>query len=341
MSHSVPIDMLEGIAPSGQPPTSLTVGRIYEVTSGFIVHNNEQINSGQTFTAVSTEFTGSGTVREESGTYDAYPAGYSNRWLLDFSFLPYYYSTSSTWKPDNYADIRSPFISRCLLDDPNISSDNTTLNHFSYGQRPAYFPDATSGFNYVPTPLSIFGDYANQGATSNFMKSCRIYEPPIEVQSVTIDDQMSAEFGEDIVKVHLHSRVHHHDTLAPTSINHDISTWNAADLAAEVAEYRTTENAIREYLLYDQSGRNCGNAGAGDAAYSSSLPTSGDVFGTCFPYIFFVKQIPEPYLDGNTTYQKTDSPALSDHLRLAELYLRAMCEGFVDGRTSAAMACEN
>lgn len=340
MSHSVPIDMLEGIAPSSQPLTSLTAGRIYEVTSGFIVHNGEQINSGQTFTAVSAEFSGSGTVREENGIYDAYPSGYSNKWLIDFSFLPYYYSTSSTWKPDNYADIRSPFISRCLLDDRNISSDNTTLNHFSYGQRPVYFPDATSGFNYVPTPLSMFGDYANQGATSNFMKSCRIYEPPLEVQSATIDEQMSAEFGEDIVKVHLNSRVHHHDA-APASINHDVSTWNIIGLQDEVAEYRTTENAIREYILYEQAGRNCENAGAGDAAYDSSLPTSGGVFGTCFPYIFFVKQIPEPYLDGNTTYQNTDSPALSDHLRLSELYLRAMCEGFVDGRTSAAMACEN
>lgn len=341
MSHGVPLDLLEGIAPSSQPITTLTVGRVYEVADGFIVHNSEQINSGQTFTAASTDFTGSGTVREENGIYDAYPAGYSNKWTIDFSFLPYYYSTSSTWKPDNYADIRSPFISRCLLDDTTISQDNSTLVHFNYGERPIYFPDATSTFNYVPTPNAISGDYANQGATSNFMKSCRIYEPPLEVQSATIDDQWSADFGEDIIKVHLHSRVHHHDTLAPASLSSDISTWNLTDLATEVASYRTTENAIREYLLYDQSGRNCGNAGAGDAAFNSLLPTSGDVFGTCFPSIFFVKQIPEPYLDGNTTYQTTDSPALSDHLRLAELYLRAMCEGFVDGRTSAQMACEN
>jgi hypothetical protein len=113
-------------------------------------------------------------------------------------------------------------------------------------------------------------------------------------------------------------------------------------LAAEVADYRTTENALREYLLQQQSGRRAGNAGAGDAAYTSGLPTGGDVFGTVFPTLIFTKDIPEPCLDGNATLEPgTDSPALSEHLRLVELYLRAGCEGFVDGRESAAQACDN
>jgi len=344
MSHGTPIDLLEGIAPSATPLVTgeLLVGREYEVASGSITHGTTQYNEGETFTATSAEFSGSGVVREESGTHDAYPGGYSNKWVINFGFKPYYWSDSSVWKLDAFADVyNAPFGNRCTFDDTGIAADSTTLMHVGYGTRPLYISETPSGYNYMPTPLAGGGySYANIGASVDQMKSCRIYEPPGEVQSVHIDDAMTAAFGEQIIRVRLHGRLHHHES-APATISHDISAWNTTDLATEVADRRTVENGIREYILYDQTGRNCGNAGAGDFSATSNFATDYDVFGTCIPSILLVKQIPEPWLDGNTSDNATDSPALSDHLRLVELYLRAGCEGFVDGRTSLANACES
>lgn len=347
MSHGVPIDLLAGIAPAPEPPATdgLTRGREYEVASGSVIHAGEQFNAGQTFTARNPNYEGTGTLREANGIYAAPPGGFSNGWCVDFTFRPYYWSDSSIWKPEFFADILNLLGDRCTFDDRNIAKDNDTLIHVGMGQRPLYNSETPSGYRYMPTPrarLSGGGDYANQGASTNFMKSCRVYEPPVRVESTVIDDAWTANFGEQIVKVTMTGRVHHHETLAPVSISEDLSTWNLTDLAAEVAEYRTTENALREYLLQQQAGRRADNAGAGDAAVSSGLPTSGDVFGTVFPTILFTQDIPEPYLDGNSTLQvASDSPVLSEHLRRVELYLRAGCEGFVDGRESAAQACDN
>jgi hypothetical protein len=345
MSHTTPIDLLAGIAPSATQLASgeLLIGRTYEVTSGFITHGTAQYNAGDTFTATSAEFSGSGVVRETSGVYDAYPRGYSNKWTVDFGFKPYYWSSSSLWKLDAFADVyNAPFGNRCTFDDLPISLDDTAVLHVGYGTRPLYFSENPSGYNYMPTPEAGGGlPYANYGATSDHMKSCRIYEPPAELESTEIDDEWTATFGEQIVKVTLTSRLHHHES-APSSIDADTSTWDITGptgLAFEVSERRTVENAIREYILYDQTGRNCANAGAGDFSATSTFSTDFSVFGTCIPSIFFVQQIPEPWLDGNTSDNATDSPALSDHLRLVELYLRAGCEGFVDGRTSLANAC--
>jgi hypothetical protein len=342
MDHGVPIDLLEGLAPQASAIVSgeLVPGRVYEVNEGSIGHAGEMLVAGQTFTARSAEFTGTGLVREENGIYDAPPKGYSNKWCGFVTFKPYATADSSPWKPENFADIESPFIDRCTFDSLEIGLDEQVITHVGYGVKPVYISETMTGYRYVPTPnTGTNDDYSNRGADTDFVKSCRVYEPPLEVQSAVIDDQWSAEYGEQIICVKFHQRFHHHED-APSSIDDDVSTWDLDALALEVAERRTDENGLREYIVHSREGRNCGNAGQGDAAYSSALPTSGDVFGTCYPNLFFVQLIPEPYLDGNTRYDVSDSGALSDHQRLVELYIRAGCEGFVDGRTSASRACE-
>lgn len=347
MSHGIPIDLLKGIGPTaaGVASGDLQRGREYEVASGEITYGTSVYHAGQTFTATAATFSGTGTVREANGIHAAFPGGFSNGWTFSVpSLKPYYWSPSSIWKPESYAD-SSPFIDRCTMDSPETAYDNAVLLHVAYGERPTYFSETPSGFRYMPTPLSSFGDYANQGASVNFMKSCRVYEPPLRVLAATIDDEWTAARGEQIVKLVLSGRVHHHTTLAPASIDPDPANWDATnltDLAAEVAEFRTVENGLREYLAYDQRGRNASNAGAGDAAMNSALPTSGDVFGSALPALLLVQDIPEPYLDGNATVQPSlDAPALSEYLRRCELYLRAGCEGFVDGRETASQVCDH
>ena len=78
-----------------------------------------------------------------------------------------------------------------------------------------------------------------------------------------------------------------------------------------------------------------GNAGANSAFYLSP----DDPFGTCYPTLVFTRLVPEPWSDPNEEADSNDSPFLHDPMTQADLYLRAMCEGFVDGETSTDYAC--
>jgi hypothetical protein len=60
-----------------------------------------------------------------------------------------------------------------------------------------------------------------------------------------------------------------------------------------------------------------------------------------FPTFFFTHLIPQPYEDGNDTSETTDTVCDVDDFLQMETYLRAMCEGYVDGETTASYACEN
>jgi hypothetical protein len=51
--------------------------------------------------------------------------------------------------------------------------------------------------------------------------------------------------------------------------------------------------------------------------------------------------IPKPYEDGNDTVQSTDTPFRVDQFSQMELYLRVMCEGYVDGVTSLQYGCDS
>ena len=166
-------------------------------------------------------------------------------------------------------------------------------------------------------------------------KSCRIYEPDIEVESV----EEVTEGGVDVVKITLKGRLHYSDD-AVSSIDRDVTTWDVTALRAEA--YRSTENAIREYLVFTNTGQNAIAGKPGDSAVGSGVDSLADnPFGTVFPTIVMTKLMPLPYLDGNDAQNSVDTPLLHDTLTQAELYLRAMCEGYIDGKTSEEYACSS
>lgn len=352
MSHSVPIDLLEGIAPARLPiePGQIVWGRRYRVTAERIRYNGIEYGAGAEFTGIEgvPEFESFGaTVREVDGIRrTAEPQGFTNRWCLQATLKGYRHNDESVWKPESYADQVTPFLDRCHVSSPEISVDNTLKAHFTFGQLPIFGTESFPGQRYVKIgPNSFHFTHANRlncpeddtdclAAREAFYRSCRIYEPPVEIESTAIVDFN----GSEAIKVTLTGRLHYAEGVAPASISADIGTWDI-DALRNDETYRTIENGLREYLVLQTVGTHASRK-IGDWALNAGLEYELDApWGSCFPTLFFVQLLPEPYVDDNDDQDEHDSPLYHDQLRQAELYLRAACEGFVDGITTASMAC--
>lgn len=344
-------DMFQDIGPAQEAIASGSIkwGRRYKVTAGSVSYGSagdvRSYSVGQEFTGLRgvTEFAGGGTVKEADGIKaTAEPRDWSNRWLLTLTLKPYSNSNSSLWKTDAFADQITPFWQRCHFRSDELPYTDEYIDHLCPSARDldtygvTDFPEAPSQLNFGRINGSFAGDsYANQWDGSGdpddvarFYKSCRLYEPSIEIESAVMDG--------DELKVTLKSRLHSHED-APASIDRDPSTWDTTALAAE--DYRTHENGVRDYIAWQALGINS-QWKVGDDSINSDLQTNPDApLGCCLPTFMLLKMIPEPYLDGNDTRQEHDSYRTHDQLKQAEVYLRAMCEGFVDGVSTAENAC--
>lgn len=269
----------------------------------------------------------------DSISHAAADGAVTNEWVCDFQFKGYANAESSIWKPESHADYWA-FTDRCSWHPqtfgPTLPRQATI--HYAGGQFTWVYAEVPPGHRYASFPDEI--RQLNSSATANFYSSCRIYEPPVEIESAV----SVTEGGEERVKVTMTGRVHSHPS-APASIDRDVSTWSLATIAAE--GYRTTENAIREYLIHRDVGGNCtdGATQPGNAAENSDVWSTYTVFGSCYPHFLLVKLVPEPVEDGNEVYNSSDSPLYHDPFPTMELYLRAMCEGYVDGATTLEYGC--
>ena len=324
-------DMFDGIGPSMSPIASgsLLPGRRYRVTSAAIGYDTAAYSPGQEFTASAVrEFTGSGTVYEANGIKElAEPNSYSNEWVFGIQLKGFRDSESSLWKPAAYSDYFG-LSDRCQFYPVwNASPLPSSLNnHFAYGQKIWLAPELPTSYRYA--------EGTNPTATIDFYKSCRVYEPCLEVEKT---ENVIGTGGEGLVKVTLSGRLHaHEDAIAAGDISSDYTTWNMTDLDAET--YRTDENGIRDFISHLNGHRPTWKIG--DAAADSAIQTYPDrPTATCFPHFYFVKQIEKPWVDDNSTAGPSDTKLEHDPLSTAELYLRLMCEGFVDGRTSETYGC--
>ena len=352
LSHATPVDLFEGIAPSRVQVNSgeIVWGRKYIVQGTAVqavTYAGRLVAVGQTFIGRSdvATFTGAGQVWEADGIRSlAEPQGWSNRWLLGVQLLPYKDSASSIWKPSAYGD-QLGVMDRCVFGDPAIALDKVVVKHVAFGNRtvsPAAVltPEIPESHRYMPTPLALsaggranralctVGDTVCEAARRDFYRSCRLFEPWPEVESCVMDG--------DLVKVTLQGRIHHHSG-APGTIDRDPSTWDVSALRSE--SYRTWENGIREKIIFDTVGTN-GSVKLGDESWNS--PVQGETdrpFGSIWPHFDFVRLVPEPWMDANDDSDESDTPMLTDIFPQLELYIRASCEGFVDGQTSAENAC--
>ena len=263
---------------------------------------------------------------------EAEPGGYTNEWCAFPRFAAYHPSPTSDWSEDAYANYwstsdrcafyASPFTNVQLRRHLNANTPDAANLFLA--------PENATGYRYTAN-LNTFAPAVE------FFKSCRLYEPPLKIlsaETVTIS-------GEEQVKITFDGRFHHHET-APDTIDRDIDSWDLTALDTEQASYRTDENAIRAYLAWrnDTSGSNCERTGPGNAASGSSVQLLPDnPYGSCFPHIWLVQLLPKPYADTNDRQDTDDTPIRHDVMLQAETYIRAMCEGYVDGQTSQDYGC--
>lgn len=270
--------------------------------------------------------------------------GFTNEWLIGVQFKPYHTSPSSLWKSSVIADY-FPLNDPAGFYAPEIVNDAQLLWHFAYGQGVdgryggTLVAEMPTGYRYCPVDVYWSQDYLNQNLTGDpddwakFLKSRRIYEPDIEVDSC----EAVTEGAMELVKVTMTSRFH--STYgevdgAPAVFARDVSTWDLDAIQGE--PFASVENGITRYLAHQATGRNFLPL-IGDNAWNSKVQDLPDnPFGSYYPTFYAVKLLPEPYADDNDTQDPHDTPLWQDVLAMASTYLRVMSERCVDHDQSIA-----
>lgn len=356
------VDLLDGIAPPLDPIESgdLVKGETYVVRgSGRVAYNGGIYSEGQTFTAIggragkTYQATGDAEVFVHDGIkHVAIEKGYTNEWVSFLETKRYHPSATSVWKEEAYADYFT-WCNRCHF---FSGSANAKLRRFfNYNnavdldpdtflpalvpmrvQNEFLSPEAPSGFNY-----SMGANVSRYGLGGPpFYKSCQVYQAPLEIESCVVDDAANGT-----VKITFTGRFQSHE-LAPAVVAKDPSTWSAGDIdilrnVGDAGEdYRTPDNALREYFLLQADGSKQCTVKTGDSGVGSSVDSLPDnPFGCCYPHLFLVSLINLPYEDDNSTAEDHDSRCVIDAFQKMEVALRAGCEGFVDGVTSQDLVC--
>lgn len=331
-------DIFQGIAPetltatSGEQVSKLIIGETYSVGgTGNITHNGEVINAGSEFKAVNNSYICNSslvTVTKKNGIMEiAPPKDFTNEWAMWINFIPYNDQETSPLKESVYAATASPFIDRCHFRSRPLrkSVENEYLN---LDQPLSLYPVMPPSYRYIPllgVSLNglVFENVSSSPYNEQFYKSCKAFPKPYKIKEVKISPNSS-----DNVYVVL---------------DRDIDGWSNRendDLQSKMS-YRTDANGLRDWSNFKGQGR----IRIGDASITHDTnflsQSDNQMKGSYYPRFFFVKLIPEPHIDGNTTNDDNDSPLLHDHIKQAELYLNAMREGFAlttdtIGRTSCA-----
>ena len=270
------------------------------------------------------------------------PGGFTNQWVLGFQWKAYHPSVSSLWKPTAYSDYFALNDRACFYA-PEIANDPALFWHFAYGQRvPGRYggtlvAEVPTGYRYSPCSVLWSQDYVNdrQGGDSDdwakFAKSARIYEPPCEVEAA----EAVTEGTEALVKLTLTGRLHStygQPDGAGASISRDVSTWDLDALQGE--PFVTDETLLRRYLANQATGRNF-VASIGDNAWNSVVQSLPDnPYSSCFPHLYLVKLVPEPWADSNDAQDRSDTPFVHDPMAIMGSYLPPMIEACVDQEQS-------
>jgi hypothetical protein len=341
----VTVDVLDGIAPAAGAVASGSIawGVRYVVRSGSIEYAGHGYGAGQPFTGLrgKKDYTGSGAVYEYDGIRATAPQqGETNEWLFEIESKAYWYAEGSPFNPENYAD-RYALVNRCHFGlDLLLKKDEKW--HINYGDRWAVQPDSVDAYNYI----SGF----NASAVENDYRGCRLYETPGEIESATVVTWQGVECIKLVLKNRLYS-TYGETGGAPDTV--DATDYSDSVVAAIRAEpHRTPENTLREYLALLARGKNCdssseigrrmkpGDYATGTEPASSDTMLGWDIFGACFPTIWLTKLVPKPYDDGNDKPDTHDTRIVHDPMTQLDLYLRAMVEGYIAGRSSVAEACD-
>lgn len=354
-------DVFRGIAPSEDPIASGEIRHnvTYFVESGTtgITYDGSSVAVGSSFTGAKgvstfTKTAGDEVVKEYDGIIDtAGEASTDNKWCLFLSTNTYQPSDQSGFKPEAFGDITEWGHDRCAFwsqEWTDITSDagKEIVRHVTIAPgRPLVHSENPSGYRYAlgtHTPPdgstgTLVGDSNDalcdgeteadcQGMVDHY-KSCQIYVPDYEIESVTMSS--------GLVKVTLAGRLRRNSS-APSTVTNSSAGWDSY-LGTETGP-RTDENAVVEYLRWAEgSGGNCGQRigdSAPDAPNTGAADWTSFVRGSCHPRFYFTRLIPKVYEDNNDVYEAQDTRVVTDELVWMDLVLRAICEGYVDQRST-------
>lgn len=357
-------DAFHGVAPPLDPVPSgeLIEGETYIVrsaTGGLVDYNGARYANDQLLTATAVrdfQAVGDALVYVHDGIRQtALKRGWTNRWCVFLESKVYHPSASSLWKPEAYADFY-PFNQRCMfyggwMPSGQIRShvawqfpvaiDDDYRPYLLPGavQSTLVNPEAPTGYRYAQATNMV-------GISDEFCASCQVYQAPYEVESCTVEDWSP----DQVVKLVLTRRLDSHPD-APATVDPDPTTWSAPEVAilrneyltdpAVNEDYRTDDNAVREYALHVADATKQCTWKIGDAGTQSSVQSLPDnPFGCCYPHFFAIRLVPEPYEDDNAREDPHDARRTVDALMQSEILIRSACEGFVDGRTTVELACQ-
>ncbi|RTL07626.1 hypothetical protein EKK58_00195 [Candidatus Dependentiae bacterium] len=276
--------------------------------------------------------------------------GWSNEWCMFMSLNHYHPSVSSIWKTDAYGDVMPFLHNRCHTYSAEIRAPwHTTLNQqFCYGQFPPLVSEAPPGYTYLEGINFPYWD--DRQVARDYYRSCQVYRQPYEIDSAQIvytalagqqDEDGNQKYDDSVVKIVFKGRIQS-TRSSPSSVD-TLNDGNAGAQAAIRSEpYRTDENALREYLQQQGGGPHCVKGMLGDSATSYNVFTlPDDPMGACHPRFYFVKLIPYAHEDNNTTVESgQDSLIRVDPYVQMDLYLRAMCGGWMDIQSLRSINCD-
>jgi len=356
-------DMWEGIAPSEDAVDSGEIKHNvkYIVTSGTtgITYNDERVTVGSTFTGVKgvstfTKDGGDEVVKQYDGIIaTAGEQSTDNNWSMFLTSIGYQPADGSDYKPDLYSDIMGWGHDRCATfshdwtTNPNFAYSGEILRHVTPGptqilqrsENPSGYryvlgshtpPNGSANTNLVTQQndanCSTTGDEADCQGIVDHYTSCQVYVPDYKIESVVMS-------GSD-VKVTLEGRLRRNST-APSNVTNTSAGWDTY-LSTETGP-RSDENAVVEYLRYSLgSGTDCliriGDQAPDAFSGSGWIPTW--IKGACMPRFYFTRQIPKVYEDNNDLLDTHDTRMVTDEMLWLDLMLRAICEGFIDEKST-------
>jgi len=268
-------------------------------------------------------------------------SGWSNEWLMHLSLKPWSHSNTSIWNDVVYGSYYNNVTRQhvlCRDMDPDMfvhfqstphtsnGADNIPISTLYDGEM--YSPEGLSAYNYDRCNIINYNSYTEEDRI-RFFKSCQVYP-----KDYTIHDlRVYQEGGEEYIKMTLNSRLQSHPAAA-TSYSTDVTTWDNNNLNFD-QDYRTDENGIMQWLIWKKLGLIPQAIKTGDTSWNAN-PTMFEVLkGSIYPTFYFTKLIPKPYIKQprDTDHTDKDKTLMTmDQPLQAYLYIRGMCEGFIDGK---------
>lgn len=358
----------EHMGPSDQPVQKLVQGYSYVVdapSGGQVTYAGQTYHDLDTFIGEEGEPTfeaENAFVYEWEGIREeAPPEGFSNEWVVFFSWMPY--GVGDPWHPEQYGDLLghlnnpgllwneemrggNPFTNQALADvsrtiRPTLQNGHTLLDQSDR----VFYAECPDGWNF-PRGSNAPSDsrgLLTYGLTDeeykDYFKSLQIYQDPYEVQSIT---PVRRNGKWDWMRVVLKSRLRHDERSSGRSFRSNVDSWYELGtldwLRGET--YATDENRLVKYMLWRDRGEQWPVV-LGDTAVSAwqSRAWPAAMRGCILPRLHAVKLIPKVWEDSNDRSDPKDTRLwVTPFLQMAQY--APMAEGFMDAASTVGMECD-